>query len=90
VKCSFKLQAPFLKCTDNGYERFVVDLIVVFSGAVFSGEKGNGVENAIVIILGQYSGRDEVRSICFDDYFSVIVEVLEDWCCGKGSFKVVE
>jgi hypothetical protein len=81
---------PFLKCTDNGHELFVVDLIVAFSGAVFAGEKGDGVEDAMVVVLGQYSGRDEVRSVCFDDYFSVVVEVSEDWCCGKGGFKAVE
>jgi hypothetical protein len=52
VKCSFKLQAPFLKYTDNGYKLFVIDLIVVFGRAVFLGEKGNWVENAIVVLLG--------------------------------------
>jgi hypothetical protein len=52
VKCSFKLWAPFLKCVDNGYELFVIDHIVVFSGAVFLGEKGDGVENAVVVIVG--------------------------------------
>jgi hypothetical protein len=90
VKCSFKLRVPFLKYADNSHELFVVDLIVAFGGAVFSGEKGDGVENAVVVILGQYSSGDEVGSICFDDYVSVIVKVLEDWCCGKGGFKVVE
>jgi hypothetical protein len=64
---------------DNGHELFVIDLIVAFSGAVFSGEKGDGVENAVVIILGQYSSGDEVGSVCFDDYFLVVVEVSEDW-----------
>jgi hypothetical protein len=90
VKCSFKLWVLFLKCVDNGHKLFVIDLIVAFGRAVFSGEKGNRVENASVIILGQYSGGDEVGSICFNDYFSVIVKVSEDWCCGKGGFKVVE
>jgi hypothetical protein len=90
VKCSFKVQAPFLKYADNGHELFVIDLIVVFGRAMFLGEKGDGVENAIVIILGQYSGGYEVRSVCFDNYFLVIVEVLEDWYCGKGGFKIVE
>jgi hypothetical protein len=52
VKCSFKLQALFLKYADNGHELFVIDLIVVFGRAMFLGEKGDRVETAIVIILG--------------------------------------
>jgi hypothetical protein len=52
VKCSFKLWMPFLKCADNGHELFVVDVIVAFSRAMFLGEKGDEMENAIAVVLG--------------------------------------
>jgi hypothetical protein len=40
------------KTSDNGEQLFIIDLVVTLSLGVFSGHKGNGVEDSCIILLG--------------------------------------
>ena len=50
-------------------------------------EECNGVKDAIVIILREDPCSNEIQGICFDNDWSVVVEVAEDRYSGKGYFQ---
>ena len=76
---------PFLEAADYGQEFFVIDLIIIFGNRMLLREEGNGVENAIVIILRHHSSRNIVGSIGFQDNISGLVEQFQDRCINKSS-----
>ena len=57
---SFKLRMPLLEVVDNSYKFLIIDLIVALYLRVFLRVKGNWVEDALIIILGQDPYRDIV------------------------------
>ena len=81
---------PFLKSPDDCHEFLIVDFIIAFPRAVLFGVKGHWMPNTIGVVLGENAGRDIVRSVGFDYYFSVVVKVMENGCWCKCFFEEVE
>jgi hypothetical protein len=54
---------------------------------VFPGHKGNRVEDACIILLGENTRGNKVRSVCFNKNFSRRIKVPEDRGRGESSFK---
>ncbi len=77
---------PFFETSYNSHEFFVIYLIVALGGGVFLRIKGYGVEDSLVVVLGQYFSGDVIGGIGFNNNFLVGVEMGQE---GGGSERVL-
>jgi hypothetical protein len=57
---------------------------------VFPGHKGNGIEDACIIPLGEDARGDVIRGVCFNVHFSRGVKMLEDRGQSEGNLEGLE
>ncbi len=62
VRGGLEFGTPFFEASHNSHELFVVYLVDGLGRTMFLRIEGHGVEDSLVIVLGQYSGGDVVMS----------------------------
>src|SRR6267154_2559625 len=81
---------PFLQCTNNREQFFVVYFVVPLSVLHRLGVIGNRVPQVVVHELRENTSRSIIGSVNFDLVFPLIVWHYEDWCGGETIFQHVE
>jgi hypothetical protein len=78
---------PFFETSYNSHEFFVIYLIVALCRGMLLRIKGDGVEDSLIVVLGEYTGRDVIGGVGFHDDFLVRVEIGQDGSRSKRVFQ---
>src|SRR5437899_10244399 len=87
IRSGFEIMAPGLSCFYDGQHLFVMNRIVSFRGCHGMGHVRDGSEFAVLALDGYHSPNGELRHICFQAEFAVLVGVLKYWSLSKGGFQ---
>ncbi len=78
---------PFFETSYNSHEFFVIYLVVALCRGMLLRIEGDGVEDSLIIVLGEYTGGDVVGGVSFQNNFFVRVEMGQN---GGGSKRVFQ
>jgi len=85
---ALEIVSPLYHCLDNRQELPIVQVVVLVGGRAFSGVEIDWVKNPKSVILVEDADDCEPAWFgLYNDWF-LRVEMLDDWCFGKGLFEV--
>jgi hypothetical protein len=88
VISALEIVSPLFHCLDNRQQLPSVCVIVLFGGRALSRVEIDWAKNPESVVLVDDAGDCEAASIGLQNDRFLWVEVLEDWCFGKGLFEL--